>query len=491
MWYQHPEYYPLLQQPSFMANLDVTMSYEQTSNSSHVPISLFCNYAGSKYDVRAAPKQKSPEKVVAFIASNCAHGGARARYQYVQELMKYIKVDSYGDCLHNKDLPGNVKGDITQQLELLSDYKFVLAFESNNVTDYVTERLMVAFLAGTVPVYMGAPNVDAWLPGDNSIIRTDKYGGPEELARYLKQLDDNDAEYQKYFAWKKQGLKESFSKLVDRCVYYGAECRLCATVAAMKQRRAQHKTEQTDKIRTVPRYLSNSYALYFDGEQNYVELGHYTEASLSLAYTLHAWIYLEGNGNYRVIDKNTAGRIDGYTMDVLDKGSRSFLRLCTSGGCWMGMKPLDTKSWYHVAIVFVSSMGSPGFKWPAGISFYINGVLDYEVPFPVSMFGLQACHQNDVPLRIGRAGRGDNQWRGMIDEVGIWSIPLSTDAIRKLIFQPPRGDEDGLVGYWNFDEGQGTIAHDLTGNKDATVYGTVNGPWVKMPEKELILNPCA
>jgi len=107
------------------------------------------------------------------------------------------------------------------------------------------------------------------------------------------------------------------------------------------------------------------------------------------------------------------------------------------------------------------------------------------------MFGLQACKQNDVPLRIGRAGRGDNHWKGMLDEISIWSIPLSQDRLRKLMFGPPRGDEEGLVGYWNFDEGEGNIAHDLTGTRDATVYGTVNGPWVKMPAKELVLNPCA
>jgi hypothetical protein len=36
--------------------------------------------------------------------------------------------------------------------------------------------------------------------------------------------------------------------------------------------------------------------------------------------------------------------------------------------------------------------------------------------------------------------------------------------------------EEGLVGYWSFDEGEGTIAHDYSGNSnDGTIYGAT---WV-------------
>lgn len=57
---------------------------------------------------------------VAFIASNCNGGGALFRTRYVSELMNCaftqachtathhhadIKVDSYGECLHNKKFP--------------------------------------------------------------------------------------------------------------------------------------------------------------------------------------------------------------------------------------------------------------------------------------------------------------------------------------------------------------------------------------------------
>lgn len=40
---------------------------------------------------------------VMFLQSDCST--PLDRDSYVEELMKHIKVDSYGMCLHNKDLP--------------------------------------------------------------------------------------------------------------------------------------------------------------------------------------------------------------------------------------------------------------------------------------------------------------------------------------------------------------------------------------------------
>ena len=38
--------------------------------------------------------------------------------------------------------------------------------------------------------------------------------------------------------------------------------------------------------------------------------------------------------------------------------------------------------------------------------------------------------------------------------------------------RPLTGSEPGLIGYWRFDDGSGTIARDLTGNHDGTLVGT-------------------
>lgn len=83
------------------------------------------------------------------------------------------------------------------------------------MTDYVTEKLPCVLAAGALPIYMGAPNIDAWLPGKKSIINTADFSNPKELAEYINHLNDNDNEYEEYFAWKKEGLSEGFKDKYD------------------------------------------------------------------------------------------------------------------------------------------------------------------------------------------------------------------------------------------------------------------------------------
>jgi len=192
----------------------------------------------------------------------------------------------------------------------------------------------------------------------------------------------------------------------------------------------------------------------------------------------------------RILDKNTAGRIDGYSIDVLKKGERGFLRICAAGGCWMGMKPLSPGNWYHISVVFVSIKASDQYKILAGVFFFVNGEKDYEVPFPISMFGLGRIAKNILPVRIGRAAVGGNFWNGLIDDVSIWDIPLTLPQIRRLMYQRLSGNEKGLVGYWSFNEGSGTTTVDHTPNR---AHGTVYGDeikWIPSEEKDLILNDC-
>ena len=49
-----------------------------------------------------------------------------------------------------------------------------------------------------------------------------------------------------------------------------------------------------------------------------------------------------------------------------------------------------------------------------------------------------------------------------IDNLSLWDIALSPSMIENYIICPPNGNEIGLVGFWNFEEGEGTIINDLS-----------------------------
>ncbi|MHC4605017.1 MAG: hypothetical protein ACYS6W_17005, partial [Planctomycetota bacterium] len=74
---------------------------------------------------------------------------------------------------------------------------------------------------------------------------------------------------------------------------------------------------------------------------------------------------------------------------------------------------------------------------------------------------------NDQPLQIARVetfGSGVVFGSGIIDEVRIYDRALSAEEIRANMHTRLSGDEPGLVGYWDFDEGMGQIVYDLSGN---------------------------
>ena len=54
----------------------------------------------------------------------------------------------------------------------------------------------------------------------------------------------------------------------------------------------------------------------------------------------------------------------------------------------------------------------------------------------------------------------------------LFSIPLSEQEINSYTNCPPSGTENGLVGYWNFEEGNGNTVNDLTNNSN---NGIING----------------
>ncbi|MBN3306766.1 FUT4 fucosyltransferase, partial [Amia calva] len=138
------------------------------------------------------PKKK---RLVAWVISNWNMDHARVRF-YAQ-LRRYIPIDVYG-----RDAMALENNSIVQTV---SQYKFYLAFENSQHTDYITEKLWAnAFGSSAVPVVLGPPreNYERFVPPD-SFIHVDDFYSPRMLASYLRFLDQNPRLYRRYLAWKK------------------------------------------------------------------------------------------------------------------------------------------------------------------------------------------------------------------------------------------------------------------------------------------------
>ena len=71
--------------------------------------------------------------------------------------------------------------------------------------------------------------------------------------------------------------------------------------------------------------------------------------------------------------------------------------------------------------------------------------------------------------------------------VQIWNTALSQSEIQNYMNCPPTGNESGLVGYWNFEEGSGTTALDQTSNGN---NGTINGATYDTDTPEQVCVSC-
>lgn len=173
---------------------------------------------------------------VAVFASNCKNAGAIQRLKYLEELMKFVTVHSYGKCLNNRqepDMPADPRWPAPAQrrlrkIKVLSQYKFYLAFENLAVEDYVSEKIFEGVFAGAVPIYRGSSTIDAFMPSNDSYINANALE-PQKLAELIKSLSKDKDAYAKFFAFKSRPIAPSFADVALKSyIHPNVLCRFCS-----------------------------------------------------------------------------------------------------------------------------------------------------------------------------------------------------------------------------------------------------------------------
>jgi hypothetical protein len=117
-----------------------------------------------------------------------------------------------------------------------------------------------------------------------------------------------------------------------------------------------------------------------------------------------------------------------------------------------------TNIWTHVSIVFMSS---------GEVNAYVNG--DLASSGNVNLNSSIAS----IPIGFGKVfGPFPSFFEGELDDVHIWDSALTQQEIQSYMSTPPTGNEEGLVGYWDFNEGTGSTLTDQTSNGND---GIING----------------
>lgn len=218
-------HYPALAQREHLSGLfDLWITYQQNAD-------VWCSYIHESFVPafhQPASTKSESSLAVAFMSSRFDRSG---RTDYLRELMRHMPIDSYGKIGRNRTLSHD-DGTLTRR-QVQSRYRFSLAFENAIDRDYVTEKFFDPLMVGSVPVYLGAPNIEEFAPGDDCFIDVRRFARPEHLAAHLRELAADEAAYQRHLAWRSKPLRSSFLRMVE-AVSSPVKCRLSRLV---RQRR--------------------------------------------------------------------------------------------------------------------------------------------------------------------------------------------------------------------------------------------------------------
>jgi len=107
----------------------------------------------------------------------------------IKKLSSYKPVDVYGKVTGARYLPDGEK----KKLDVISDYKFSLSYESSVHPGYFTEKLLHSKVAGNIPIYFGDDSFDKDFNKECCINANGM--GYDELLQTVIDIDESDSKY--------------------------------------------------------------------------------------------------------------------------------------------------------------------------------------------------------------------------------------------------------------------------------------------------------
>ena len=122
------------------------------------------------------PKIYEKTKMISMISSNKSFTeGQQKRLQWVEMLRDQV------------DLYGRGFNEIANKEEGLCDYMFSVVIENGIYESYYTEKILDCFASGTIPVYLGSPDIGEHFNSEGIIQLSEEFDVSEEL--YHSKMD--------------------------------------------------------------------------------------------------------------------------------------------------------------------------------------------------------------------------------------------------------------------------------------------------------------
>lgn len=201
-------------------------------------------------------------------------------------------------------------------------------------------------------------------------------------------------------------------------------------------------------------------------ERSYLTARFSADARLGRSYTIEAWIKPnEMDGAWRRLVLHWGGE-KGYHFAIRDRQISLYHKQSDGQEQHLRGGTLIEGEWQHVAAVAHAQRKR--------LAVFLDGRVVAELPYDGTI-----ADTTTEPLGVGDSASGpaeDSRFRGAIDELAVWNVPLPDETIRRHFEQPRARFElvrrtfrqvvldDEPLGYWLLDETEGDTVEDVSGN---------------------------
>ena len=205
-------------------------------------------------------------------------------------------------------------------------------------------------------------------------------------------------------------------------------------------------------------------ALQFDGSNDFVSVSDNDALSPQIVgeITTSAWVKMDVDSlGGVVLAKGASSQGWEYAIGIWPDGRATFTIWTPGGGVAIQVAGgvITPGQWYNITGTYEQGTATV----------YLNGnLVDQSDSFtpPIANGSGKLC--------FGKEDHAVHPWnyKGAIDEVSLWNYAKTGVEVQQLFSTTLSGTEQGLVAYWNFNEGSGQVVTDITGHGYNGILGT-------------------
>jgi hypothetical protein len=177
------------------------ITFDHNYNNWHYRLPLFVIYMWSldmihntDYKYYHILGDHTPKEKTGFCSFVVSNPGCEERNEFFKQLNTFKPVDSGGSLYNN--IKAKLDGEVAK-IDFLSTRKFNICFESGSNPGYVTEKILHAFYAQTIPIYWGSPTIASDF-NTNSFINVHDFGSMSEVMYFIQKLDEDEDLYNRF-----------------------------------------------------------------------------------------------------------------------------------------------------------------------------------------------------------------------------------------------------------------------------------------------------